>query len=157
VGHLAKYIFKYIAECLSVGTRQRRLCRVSDPGHLAKYIFKLKKIFAECQIAGTRQRRYIYRPRDPLLLLSLSHRQPPPPPSPSSPSATNAIRGRPHVPGPPSTHHRRRSAPTRPARRCPSTVVRPPPRARPAAARPSTCNRRPATPVSTIVADTSLE
>jgi hypothetical protein len=31
------------AECLSVGTRQRSLCRMPDPGHSTKCIFKFKK------------------------------------------------------------------------------------------------------------------
>jgi hypothetical protein len=55
-GALGKVIFKtlnpFFAECLSVGTRQRRLCRVLDPGHSAKCIFKLKKSLpSDCDLA----------------------------------------------------------------------------------------------------------
>jgi hypothetical protein len=38
-----KTLSPVFAECLSVGTRQRRLCRVPNPEHSAKYIFKFKK------------------------------------------------------------------------------------------------------------------
>jgi hypothetical protein len=43
VEHSAKIINIYFAECLSAGTRQRVLCRVSAIWHSAKNIFKLKK------------------------------------------------------------------------------------------------------------------
>jgi hypothetical protein len=36
IGFLKKTLNKYFAECLSIGTRQRSLCRVPDPGHSAK-------------------------------------------------------------------------------------------------------------------------
>jgi hypothetical protein len=47
-GALGKVFFRktlspVFAECLSVGTRQRRLYRVPDPRHLAKHIFKFLK------------------------------------------------------------------------------------------------------------------
>jgi hypothetical protein len=92
-----------------VGTRQRILCRVPDPGHSAKSIFKLKKSLPsdrsralgkvdELNIpARLRPIHFIHRRRSP--------RAPPPPPGPAM--RTTITRHR-HLPGP-------TAAPTRPA------------------------------------------
>jgi hypothetical protein len=78
--HSTKFFLKTLntvfVECLSVDTRQRCLCRVSDPGHSANSIFKLKKSLSSARDLALGKAGEYYTRRLPLRSFYLKHRRP---------------------------------------------------------------------------------
>jgi hypothetical protein len=99
-GTLGEDFFKtlntFFTESLAVDTRQRCLCRVSDPGHSTKCIFKLKKSLPSARdLAHGKEGKYYNQTTFLSHSISLTslhstaaaalHLPAPPPPRPASP------------------------------------------------------------------------